>query len=249
MKQCLENLKSQIALILVCSTLILCTLIFVIAWKGKVKNTKSITVWGVGIKDFHSDLVVWSGSFAKKSLVLKEAYQQLDSNKAIIQKYLVSKGVKESEIVFSAIDLFKESEQLYAQDGSYRNVFSGYRLTQRVHIESKEIDKIENVSRGITELINRNVEFNSDVPKYFYTKLSDLKLELIGMAAEDARKRASAIAEKSKADLGRLRYAKTDVFQITAQNSDEDFTYGGVYNTAAKNKTANILIKVIYEVD
>ena len=39
------------------------------------------------------------------------------------------------------------------------------------------------------------------------------------------------------------------VFQITGQNSSEDFTYGGSFNTFSKNKTANITVRLEYEVD
>ena len=53
----------------------------------------------------------------------------------------------------------------------------------------------------MTQLLNKGVDFNSEEPSYFCTKLSDLKLALISMAAEDGRKRAEAIAAKSGAHL------------------------------------------------
>ena len=49
--------------------------------------------------------------------------------------------------------------------------FIGYELTQTVQIESKEVDKIEKVSREITELLNQGVQFYSESPRYYYTKL------------------------------------------------------------------------------
>jgi hypothetical protein len=39
------------------------------------------------------------------------------------------------------------------------------------------------------------------------------------------------------------------VFQITGQNSAEDFSYGGSFNTASKNKTANITVKLVFQVE
>jgi hypothetical protein len=38
-------------------------------------------------------------------------------------------------------------------------------------------------------------------------------------------------------------------FQIIAQNSSEDYSYGGSFNTILKNKTATITIKLVYQVD
>ncbi len=34
------------------------------------------------------------------------------------------------------------------------------------------------------------------------------------------------------------------VFQITGKNSNEDYSYGGAFNTSAKNKTGSITIKM-----
>jgi hypothetical protein len=39
------------------------------------------------------------------------------------------------------------------------------------------------------------------------------------------------------------------VFQIIAQNSSEDYSYGGSFNTNSKNKTAAITIKLVYQVN
>ncbi|NTW32997.1 MAG: SIMPL domain-containing protein, partial [Bacteroidetes bacterium] len=41
---------------------------------------------------------------------------------------------------------------------------------------------------------------------------------------------------------GYLKRADMGVFQITAQNSSEEFSYGGAYNTFSKNKTASITV-------
>ncbi|MEB2783275.1 hypothetical protein [Algoriphagus persicinus] len=43
--------------------------------------------------------------------------------------------------------------------------------------------------------------------------------------------------------------ANMGIFQITGQNSGEDYSWGGTFNTADKNKTASITMKLIFEVD
>jgi len=226
------------------------TLIFSNAFKSRVKNNNMISVWGLGTKDFVSDLIVWNGSFTRKNSELKIAYELLDKDRAVIKSYLISKGVKEKEIVFSSVEITKEFEMVYDnRTNTQTNVFSGYRLNQKVNIESMEVEKTEEVSRQVTELINKGVEFYSESPQYYYTKLSDLKLEMIALAAEDGRKRAEAIASKSKSGLGKLRFANTDMFQITAKYASEAFTYGGVFNTSSKIKTATITIKIQYDIN
>ena len=71
---------------------------------------------------------------------------------------------------------------------------------------------------------------------------------MISKATEDARLRAEKIAEFSGGKLGELQSARMGIFQITAQNSAEDYSWGGTFNTTSKNKTASITMKLEYSV-
>ena len=124
----------------------------------------------------------------------------------------------------------------------------GYGMSQSIQIESKEVDKIERISREITELLNQGVQFYSEAPRYYYTKLADLKIEMISKATGDARLRAEKISEFSGGQLGELESAKMGVFQITGQNSKEDYSWGGTFNTSSRKKTASITMKLVYKV-
>lgn len=220
------------------------------AIKNRNKSDNTISVTGLGTKKFTSDLITWSGNFSRNSFELKSAYDELASDRKIIADYLLSKGIKQNEIVFSAVDIQKQFN--YSADSNGNNTvrtFSGYELSQTVSIESKEVQKIENLSRNITEIINLGVVFTSSPPSYFYTKLADVKQEMIANATKDAKQRAEKIAENAGASLGKLKKANTGVIQITAPNSNEDFSYGGTFNTASKEKEASITIKLEYQVD
>jgi len=220
------------------------------AIKNRNKSENTISVTGLGTKQFTSDLITWSGSFSKNNLDLKSAYDELALDRKTINDYLLSKGVKQSEIVFSSVDIQKQFKNLTDSNGNtIQNEFSGYNLTQTVSIESKEVAKIENLSRNITEIINRGIEFTSSSPSYFYTKLSNVKQEMIASATKDAKERAEKIAENSGSSLGNLKKATMGVIQITAPNSNEDYSYGGTFNTSSKEKEASITIKLEYEVD
>ena len=144
----------------------------------------------------------------------------------------------------------KKTKTIYTINGDYAGEeFVGYKLNQSLEIESKEVDKIEKVSREITELLNQGVQFYSQAPRYYYTKLADLKIEMISNATEDARLRAEKIAEFSGGALSDLESARMGIFQITGQNSGEDYSWGGTFNTSSREKTASITMKLVYKVD
>ena len=83
---------------------------------------------------------------------------------------------------------------------------------------------------------------------HYYSRLSELKIDLLAKASADAKLRAETIAKNSGSSLGGIKKATMGVFQITGQNSNEDYSSGGVFNTSAKNKTASITMKIEFAV-
>ncbi len=243
-------MRNYISAIIIGISTIITAMVLSNAFLNRNKANNTISVTGLGSKDFVSDLIVWSGSFMKKSFDLKEAYSQLDKDRESIRKYLLGKGLKNEEIIFSAVQISKEFDEVYGENGQrIRSTFSGYLLNQSVQIESKEVDKVETISRQVSELINNGVEFYSSSPEYYYTKLKELKIEMIAEATKDANMRAKKIAENSDSEVGDLKKADLGVFQIVAQNSSEEYSWGGSFNTASKRKTANITVKLQYQTE
>lgn len=243
-------MKNSISAIIIAIAVIISAFLFSAAFRNRHENDNTIRVTGSGKKDFTSDLIVWSGTFSKKSMTLKDAYEQLDADREKIKNYLTSKNLAPNEIVFSAVNINKDYDNIFNDNGMMRQqIFTGFNLTQTVTIQSKEVNKIEEISRQSSELINSGVEFYSNPPEYYYTKLAELKIQMIAEATKDAKNRATSIAENAGAELGQLRKSDMGVFQITGQNSSEDFSYGGSFNTISKGKTANITVRLVYQVD
>lgn len=214
------------------------------------QKANTIAVTGLGEENFTSDLIVWHGDFQRKNINLRDAYALLDKDRADILKYMSGKGLKESDMVFSAVDITKEFDESYDNNGNKtKSVFTGYVLQQTIFVESKEVNKVEEISRSVTELINNGIEFKSSDPQYYYTRLAELKIEMIAAATQDANLRATKIAENANSSVGALKTAEMGVFQITGTNSAEDYSWGGSFNTDSKYKTASITVRLVYEVD
>lgn len=242
-------MKSTIGSLIIAVAIIITASIFSNAFRNRHKSDNTIKVTGLGKKDFVSDLIVWSGSFSRRNLNLKDAYAELDRDRESIKSYLESKGIGAVGIVFSSVDINKEYDNTFDSNGNRtKSVFTGYRLRQSVQIESNEVDKVEDLSRQVSELINTGVEFYSNNPQYYYTKLSELKLEMIAEATKDAYSRAKNIAENAGGEVGELKNADMGVFQIVAQNSSEEYSWGGSFNTSSKRKTATITVRLEYVV-
>ena len=243
-------MKTYLSAIIIAVAVLISVLLLTRAYKYRFTSTETVSVVGLAEVDFTSDLIVWEGNFSRKSQELRLAYSSLKDDEQVISQYLVANGIPDSSFVFSAIDINKEYTNTYDRNGELSGkIFAGYTLSQHVNIESKDIAKVEKLSRQVTGLIEKGIEFNSMAPLYFYTKLADLKMDLLAKASTDARARAETIAGSVKSRLGKPVKANMGVFQITGKNKNEDFSYGGSFNTADKFKTASITIRMDYLLD
>jgi hypothetical protein len=134
----------------------------------EIKGNRSITVAGSAKQQLKSDLIVWKGNFSCQSQLMPEAYAKLKTDAEKVKKYLIGKGLSEKDLVFSSIDTSPIYEVNY--NGQYTNNIIAYRLNQRVEINSNDVDKITQISRESTELMNDGVEFQSFPPQYFIQK-------------------------------------------------------------------------------
>ncbi len=240
-----------IALILgICG--IACTAIFafsILEFKN-VRNSTGVTATGSASCDFESDLIVWRGSFSANGATTSEAYDTIKRDSELIKNYLLENKITEDEMVFSSVNIYQNTTSQYNDNGDYvGEIQSGYNLSQEVCVTSSDVDKVEKISRDISALIESGVEFTSNSPEYYYTKLDELKLQLVEKATENAKQRIDLMTDGAGSKTGKLLNANLGVFQITARNSASDeYSYGGTLDTSSRDKTATITVKLNYEV-
>jgi hypothetical protein len=246
----MEFLKKNISVILICISVIITGMVLGRSYLAKGKADPKIKVIGMGEESFDSDLIVWNASFSRNDFELKSAYVTLNQDLKELKSYLKKKGVSEKDIIIEAANIEKQYSYDYDGEGNLISTnFTGYNITQGVKIQSKNVDLVEKVSREVSELINTGIELNSQSPEYYYTKMADLKLKMIEKATSDAFKRAEKIAANGGGSLGSMQSADMGVFQITAENSSEDYEWGGSFNTSSRRKTAHITIRLEYAVE
>lgn len=228
------------------------------SFKKRNENLDSISVIGLGTKDFVSDEILWSGSFTTNSMDIKTAYGKIISDQKIVSNFFISKGFKPNEFSFGAVNFqkkFREIRTLNAENGyvNTEQVFNGFEATQSISFSAKKnpqlMKRIEEVSSKTSELINSGIELTSNSIQYTYSNLPSLKQSLIENATRDANERANKIVNTANGNLGKLKGANMGVFQITGQGSTEEDSYGGNNDTFSKNKTARITVRLEYNLD
>jgi len=210
------------------------------------ESQKTIEVVGSAKKQIRSDLVIWSGSFSAQSSRTSEAYAVMKQNADKVRKFLASWKIADKDMVFSSITT--NINYVLTKEGNQTSRIDSYKLTQQVQIRSSDVDKIAELSRKATELLNEGVEFSSGEPQYYYTKIADLKIEVLSMASKDAKVRAEKVAENTGCRIGRLASAYMGVFQITPLYSTEVSDLG-VYDTTSIDKEITSVVICRFDID
>jgi len=243
----LKNTQIIILGLCIAAATIVSSLIFS---KGFLSVTKfmreQITVTGSAQKDIKSDYVVWTGSFARRGTDMATAYKELGEDLTKVKRYLTGQAVPEGEVLVRQI----ETETIYKKNekGNNTNDIEGYRLKQSIEVRSGDVDKISRISREATGLINEGVEFYSGSPEYFYTKLDELKVEMLAKATENAKLRADNMVKATGNKIGFMRSARMGVFQITPVNSTEIADWG-MNDTSSLEKKVTAVVNASFGIE
>ena len=226
--------------------LIVSALIFGWFYSRNKRSEEAITVTGSAKKRITSDLVVWSADVSAESATLTDAYKQIADGTPKLKQYLLSKGIPENQMTVSSITTTPQKRQ--DAEGNDTGVITGYSLQQQIEVRSNDIQKVAQVAREVTELINQGLLIESKAPQYYYTQIGDLKIEMLGEAAKDAKERANRIASSTGSSIGSVRSAKMGVLQITAADSTDVSDYG-VYDTTTIEKDMTAVVNISFAVD
>lgn len=214
----------------------------------RVKNLdNTISVTGSAQRVIDSDTVRWTANFNRTVGVeqLKDGSVQIKKDLDAVLNYLNKNGITKEQITINPVTVFTNSENNgYGSTGR----ITGYSLGQQIIIESTNVQNLTTIAQESTKLLNEGIVFSSQPLEYYYSKLDDVKIEMLGAATDNAKQRAVAIADKSGADLGSLKAASMGVFQITPINSTEVSDYG-VFDTSAIKKRITAVVRTTFSVE
>lgn len=221
---------------------------------------KALAVTGSARKAIVSDLVTWSGTISAKDPNLVKAYDALKSASDKAKEFLLTNGIPESDVTLSAITTTRRHHQdiIHTAPTSpgapapaptiiTTDKVDMYTLTQSISISSTDMKNVPMVSRGVTSLIKEGVEIDSGSPCYLYTKLSELKINMLAEATKDATARAEQIVNNAHGRLGKLVEARMGVMQINPKGVSATSAEGN-NDTSSYEKEITAVVSVKFEV-
>jgi hypothetical protein len=218
--------------------------------KTKPKEN-AIQVTGSATRRIVSDLIEWSASIDVQNPDRSAAYRQLAEHVGQTVAYLEKSGVRKEDIGVSSVSVSQLQELQVTGVGEERierYVVTGYRLQQSVNVSSADVETVARVSREVTQLLENGISISSSEPAYHYTKLGDLKIEMLAEAAKDARARAENIIVAAGGELGDLVGADMGVININPPNSRSS-SWDGNNDTSTVQKDIITVVHATFELE
>ncbi|NCO03826.1 MAG: SIMPL domain-containing protein [Alphaproteobacteria bacterium] len=205
---------------------------------------KSVRVKGLAMQDVRADVALWPISYAETGNNLEALQEIVEKKGNIVESFFQEYGMAKDQI---------ELQQVNVQDlmaNAYRQLNpdqSRYIITQTYLVRTEDIDAMSNAAKNIGTLIKRGVvlaQAGSSTPTYLYTKLNDIKPQMLAAATQNAKDAAEEFSKQTGQKVTDIKSASQGVFQIMPR--DETYT---VPEAQQINKTVRVVSTIEFYLD
>ncbi|MCW8883496.1 MAG: SIMPL domain-containing protein [Sedimenticola sp.] len=182
---------------------------------------RSVTVKGLSEHEYDADIVIWPIQFTAAGNDLGTLYNSIEENTAKIKLFLGRNGISPEEITFASPAITDKSAQQY---GNNAKPEFRYTALQTVTVYSTNIQAVRIVMSSLSELGKQGIVFTGgdyqSQTEYMFTRLNEVKPEMIEEATRKAREVAEKFASDSQSRLGKIKKASQGQFSISARDKN-----------------------------
>ncbi len=182
-------------------------------YKAKL-NSNSVIVKGLAEKDVKADLAIWEMKYVVTGDDVLKQQQEITRQTAVIKSFLKENGFQDDEITVGRL----ETNDLMANPYNGRNENNiRFILTQVVTVKSLNVDLVAKTLNKSGDLVAKGIIFSSEYGSpvsYLFTKLNDIKPEMLTEATKNAKEAALQFASNSASKVGKIKYANQGMFSI-----------------------------------
>ncbi|MFN4972174.1 MAG: SIMPL domain-containing protein [Bacteroidota bacterium] len=226
--------------------LIMATLLITSTWRSGQQAQQTLTVIGSAKMDMVSDMGVLRGSINTMDIRLADAITAVMRQQPRVAEFLAAQGIKPQQVEWFPPTSYGNNE--FTAQGFQTGRILNYSVSQRFQVKVNDTKRIKDIAMQLTELIASGINLQMETPEYYYSKLSDVKINIQAEAARDAQNRAERIASATGQKLGKLRSARMGVIQITPKNSNVVSDYG-INDVTSVQKEITAVVHASFEID
>jgi hypothetical protein len=178
----------------------------------RAKNAdRAVTVRGLAERNVTADLATWTISYSATSTSLAEAQSKVRGDTQAIGAFF-----KELGFPADALQPTGANVTSFTNEG-----VTTFTVRQRLALRTTDIARAQKAVARQFDLVGRGVfiEEGSGMA-YTFTKLNDIKPEMVAEATKDARAAAQQFAQDSSSGVGKIKDATQGYFEIEARDGE-----------------------------
>ncbi len=179
------------------------------------KNNSYLSVKGLSDRNVVADCAIWKITVTTEANTIKEAQEKMNKDMEIVTKFLKKEGVTDAEVT----DTYSKTRDKFYYGSDRENTRTKrFDLKGKIKIRTNDINKVRAIKSKFSQLQEQGININDEV-KYIYTKIDQLRIEMLQEAAKDSENRARKIAETLGAKITGLRNFASGKFSISAEDA------------------------------
>jgi len=178
-----------------------------------------VTVKGLSEREVKADIAIWPVQISVVSNDLQQLENDLTKQTETLKAFFAGQGFTEEEITVSSPSIQDTRAEYYGG-----NTGQQYRYIAKTDftIRTADIEKLHKTLAQVTTIISKGIILGSknywQQVEYLYTKLNEIKPDMIQEATKNAREAAEKFARDSDSKVGKIKSANQGLFSI--QNRD-----------------------------
>lgn len=214
-----------------------------------VSGQQSVTVKGLAEKPIQADSAEWQIDIAVTDATQAGALKKLALEQAVVEAFLIKQGLQASTWVADVEQLLPHYEEVFVKD-TPRQVQNGYDAIQTIRVSTNDLAKITAANKALLQLRIENHPVTTRSPNYLVSNLEEIKMSLIADATKNARMRATEFVKQDGVKVGVMKSASQGAFYILPVGGQVgDDSYGGIYDKSTIEKTARVVVTIVYNIE
>ena len=195
-------------------SIVMAAVILAVGLANIITPERSVSVRGLAEREVDADLAVWNMSFSMGENSLESMQRSILEKTEVIKKYLIKHGLEESDFTVKPAAITDNSLNSYMDQTKITYKFVAQ---QTILVRSGKIEAVKSAYADSLELVSAGIAVNQDYDSkvsYEFTKLNDIKPEMIAEATKNARTAAEQFAHDSNSKVGKIKKATQGLFTI-----------------------------------
>lgn len=194
--------------------LVIASIVISLGFSSINPKEASVSVRGLAQREVNADLAVWQLSFGLGDNNLENLQKSIKEKSEIVILYLKDKGLNERDFSVLSPSITNNLLDPYINQEKMQYI---YIAKLNFLIRTDKISAVKKANEGLLELVDKGIAIKQDYENkinYEFTKLNDIKPEMIALATKNARKAAEQFAKDSNSNLGKIKHATQGLFSI-----------------------------------